>query len=53
MGLDGTLMPPRLPSTAEGFDRAQLGLRHVEVIARLLDSPAAARLAPPVWADAE
>jgi 5-methylcytosine-specific restriction protein A len=53
VGLDGTALPARLPATAEAFAAGQAGLRHVEVIARLLDAPAAQRLSPPVWAGAE
>jgi hypothetical protein len=52
-GLDGTVLPPRLPATAQVFTAGRAGLRHVEVVARLLATPAAARLAPPVWAGAE
>jgi 5-methylcytosine-specific restriction protein A len=53
VGLDGAALPARLPATAEVFAAGRAGLRHVEVIARLLDSPAAGRLAPQVWAAAE
>jgi len=35
------------------FAAGRTGLRHVEVIARLLGSPAAGRLSPQRWADAE
>jgi hypothetical protein len=35
------------------FEAGQARLRHVEVIAKLLDSPAAHRLSPQVWAGAE
>ena len=52
-GLDGTVLPARLAATAEAFAAARTGLRHVEVIARVLASPPAARLAPQVWAGAE
>lgn len=51
--LDGTPLPPRLPATATAFHRAALGLRHVETITRLLDSPAAHRLDPTTRAAAE
>ena len=52
-GLDGAELPARLPSTAAEFAAGRAGLRHVEVIARVLASPAAERLAPEVWARAE
>ncbi|GAA1277457.1 hypothetical protein GCM10009609_45760 [Pseudonocardia aurantiaca] len=52
-GLDGTVLPARLAATAEAFAAARTDLRHVEVIARVLASPPAARLAPQVWAGAE
>ncbi len=56
VGLDGTPLPPRLAATAAAFGAtgdAGIGVGHVEVIARVLGSPAAARLAPQVWAAAE
>jgi uncharacterized protein DUF222 len=53
IALDGTQLPPRLAATAAVFDAGRARLRHVEVIARLLDSPAAHRLSPEVWAGAE
>jgi hypothetical protein len=53
IGLDGAALPARLPATAEVFAAGHAGLRHVEVIARLLDSPPAHRLTPQVWAGAE
>jgi 5-methylcytosine-specific restriction protein A len=53
VGLDGTVLPARLPATAEVFAAGATGLRHVAVIARVLASPAAQRLAPQVWAGAE
>ncbi|OLT09899.1 hypothetical protein BJF78_29950, partial [Pseudonocardia sp. CNS-139] len=52
-GLDGAVVPARLPATAVEFGAGRAGLRHVEVIARLLASPAASRLALEVWAGAE
>ncbi len=48
VGLDGQPLPPRLPATAAGFAAGRMGLRHLDVIARLLASPAATRLTPPV-----
>ncbi len=51
--LDGTRLPPRLPATAAAFTAGHTRLRHVEVIAKLLDSPAAHRLSPAIWAGAE
>jgi 5-methylcytosine-specific restriction protein A len=53
IGLDGTVLPPRLAATAAVFAAGQARLRHVEVIAKLLDSPAARRLTPHRWAGAE
>ena len=35
-GLDGAVLPARLPATAEVFGAGRAGLRHVEVIARVL-----------------
>lgn len=51
--LDGSVLPARLPATAAVFDAGRVGLAHVEVIARVLGSDAAGRLATEVWADAE
>ena len=51
--LDGTALPARLPATAEVFAAGQAGLRHVEVIAKVLATPAAGRLSPEVWGGAE
>jgi hypothetical protein len=53
IGLDGTALPARLAATAAVVAAGQARLRHVEVIAKLLDSPAARRLSPGKWADAE
>jgi hypothetical protein len=53
IGLDGTALPPRLATTAAVFAAGHARLRHVEVIAKLLDSPAAHRLSPETWAGAE
>ncbi|MEU7814890.1 DUF222 domain-containing protein [Pseudonocardia sp. NPDC049154] len=53
IGIDGTQLPARLPATAEAFAAGTAGLRHVEVIAKVLDSGAARRLSPEVWAGAE
>lgn len=53
ISLDGTELPPRLAATAAVFDAGRARLRHVEVIAKLLDSPAARRLSPAIWAGAE
>jgi hypothetical protein len=52
-GLDGTVVPARLPATAEVFAQGRTSLRHVEVITRLLGSDTAGRLAPEAWAGAE
>jgi hypothetical protein len=53
VGLDGQVLPARLPATAHAFAAGAMGLRHVEVIATALDSPEAGRLAPQVQAAAE
>jgi 5-methylcytosine-specific restriction protein A len=53
VGLDGAVCPPRLPATAAVFEAGRVGLRHVEVIAKVLGSDAAGRLAPAVWAQVE
>ena len=52
-GLDGAVLPARLPATAAVFAEGRTGLRHVEVIARVLASKPAGRLSPEVWAGAE
>jgi len=52
-GLDGAVLPARLPATAEVFGAGRVGLRHVEVIARVLGGKAAGRLSPQQWAGAE
>src|SRR4029079_18614241 len=46
VGLDGSVLPARLPAMAEVFAAGRAGLRHVEVVTRLLGSPAAGRLSP-------
>ena len=53
VGLDGTVLPSRLPVTAGLFDEGRLGLRHVEVVARVLGTRAAERLEPGTWSAAE
>jgi hypothetical protein len=52
-GLDGAVLPARLPTTAQQFTTGAAGLRHVEAIGRVLASPSAQRLAPTVWSSAE
>ena len=52
-GLDGSVLPARLPATAHVFGQGRTSLRHVEVIARLLDSKPAGRLSPQQWGGAE
>ena len=52
-GLDGAVLPARLAATAEVFAEGRTGLRHVEVIARVLASRPAGRLSPDAWAGAE
>jgi hypothetical protein len=51
--LDGTALPPRLPHTAEALAAGAASLRHVEVVAKVLGTEAAARLSPGEWAGAE
>ncbi|HWM58117.1 MAG TPA: DUF222 domain-containing protein [Pseudonocardia sp.] len=51
--LQGQELPPRLPATAAAFAAGAAGLRHVQVIARLLASPAARRLPPDLREAAE
>ena len=46
-------LPARLPATATMFADGRASLRHVEVIARVLDAPSARRLTPEQWAGAE
>lgn len=53
IGLDGTEMPPLLPATATVFAGGEVGSRHVDVIAAVLDTGAARRLDPDTWAGAE
>jgi uncharacterized protein DUF222 len=53
VGLDGAALPARLPATAAAFAAGQASLRHVEVVARVLATPAAQRLTPQQWAGAE
>ena len=53
MGLDGMVLPARLPATAAVFAGGRAGLRHVEAIARVLGSAAAQRLSPQQWAGVE
>jgi 5-methylcytosine-specific restriction protein A len=52
-GLDGAVLPARLPATAEVFGAGRVGLRHVEVIARVLGGKTAGRLSAQQWAGAE
>jgi 5-methylcytosine-specific restriction protein A len=53
VGLDGASLPARLPATAVVFAAGRTGLRHIEVITRLLGSHAARRLSPQQWTAAE
>lgn len=53
VGLDGAVLPPRVPATAAAFDAGVASVRHVEVVARVLGSDAAGRLDPQRWAAAE
>ncbi|GJF03914.1 HNH endonuclease [Pseudonocardia sp. D17] len=52
-GLDGARLPARLSATAAVFAAGMCSARHVEIVARVLDGPAARRLPPDVWAAAE
>ncbi|MCE0768511.1 HNH endonuclease [Pseudonocardia kujensis] len=52
-GLPGAGLPAKLPATAEVFAAGDTSQAHVAVIARLLASPPAGRLAPEIWAGAE
>jgi len=53
VGVDGAVLPARLPATAAVFAAGGAGLRHVEAIARVLRYPAAQRLSPEQWAGVE
>ena len=53
VGLDGAPRPARLPATAAVFATGRASLRHVDVIARVLGSASAERLAPEQRAAAE
>ncbi len=53
VGLDGDLLPARLAATAAGFAAGEISMRHVEVIAGLLATPAAERIPAEKWAAAE
>jgi 5-methylcytosine-specific restriction protein A len=53
VALDGQRLPAVLTDTAAMFAAGETSLRHVEVIADALGSPAAGRLSPQVWAAAE
>jgi hypothetical protein len=53
VGLDATVLPAKLAATAKVYAAGDCSLRQVEVIAKVLASPPARRLAPPVWAAAE
>jgi len=52
-GLDGAVLPAKLPPTARQFTTGAAGLRHVEAIGRVLAGPSAQRLSPTVWSGAE
>ncbi|MCO1659322.1 HNH endonuclease signature motif containing protein [Pseudonocardia humida] len=44
--LQGQVLPPLLPAMAAAFTSGAASLQHVDLIARLLDSPAARRIPP-------
>jgi hypothetical protein len=49
----GETLEPRLPATAAAFAAGDITVRHVSVVATVMESRAAGRLAPHVWAHAE
>lgn len=51
--LQGEPLAPQLPATAAVFAEGEISARHVEVIAEALRSPAARRIDPGRWAEAE
>jgi hypothetical protein len=51
--LQGQQLPPRLPATAAAFTDGRASLAHVQVIAALMASAAAARLSPDTHTKAE
>jgi hypothetical protein len=51
--LQGETLEPRLPATAAAFAAGDITVRHVSVVAKVMESRAAERLAPHVWAHAE
>ncbi|MGE3284704.1 MAG: DUF222 domain-containing protein [Pseudonocardia sp.] len=53
VGLDGSVLPARLAATAGVFAAGDCSARQVETVVRVLDSAAARRLSPQVWAAAE
>jgi 5-methylcytosine-specific restriction protein A len=53
LGLDGAVLPARMPATAQVFSAGRASLRHVEAVARVLESASAGRLSPEPWAGVE
>jgi hypothetical protein len=51
--LQGETLEPKLPATAAAFAAGEITVRHVSVVASVMESRAAERLAPHVWAHAE
>jgi 5-methylcytosine-specific restriction protein A len=51
--LQGQQLAPVLPATAATFAAGTASLAHVTVVGQLMDSPAARRLSPEVWAGVE
>ena len=51
--LDGTPLPPKLPTMAALFMTGQARQRHVDVMVGLLGSPSGRRMSPQYWALAE
>ncbi len=53
VGLDGAVLPARLPATGAAFAAGRAGLRHVHAVAAVLASRSAQRLTPERWAGPE
>jgi Domain of unknown function (DUF222) len=51
--LQGEVLEPSLPATAKEFAAEEITVRHVSVVAAVMGSRTAGRLAPHVWAHAE
>jgi hypothetical protein len=51
--LQGQVLEPKLPAMADAFASGTASLQHVNLIARLMDRPAARRIPPYAWAGIE